>query len=290
VSSSAGALVNSIKYLPFGATRSGDLPTDKKFTGQRLDGTGLYYYNARYYDPTIGRFISPDTVVPNVLNPQAFNRYSYVVNNPLKYVDPSGHWTFCIGLSFTVNILFASFEYSYGVAFDGRRNVVQYRSVGGGAGLDVVQQQRQVSAAFGVSFGSTTAQSVYQLAGPETREGVQVFIGGLGGSYETIQGKDYVGSETTIGIGIGGGVYGKESQTELIATSPGLPLKEAAPVSTAPPSPASPPNTVSQVNSPPVYAPPRVEAYSPPAYEPPPGVSANDYYQWLYDAAAMGMI
>ena len=33
---------------------------DRLFTGQRLDDTGLYYYNARYYDPTIGRFINPD--------------------------------------------------------------------------------------------------------------------------------------------------------------------------------------------------------------------------------------
>ena len=61
------------------------------FTGQLLDGTGFYYYNARYYDPTIGRFISADTVVPYPANPQNFNRYSYFLNNPLKYVDPSGH-------------------------------------------------------------------------------------------------------------------------------------------------------------------------------------------------------
>jgi RHS repeat-associated protein len=91
VSSSAGSLVNSIKYLPFGATRSGDVPTDKKFTGQRLDTTGLYYYNARYHDPNIGRFISPDTVVPGPSNPQAWNRYAYALNNPTKYTDPSGH-------------------------------------------------------------------------------------------------------------------------------------------------------------------------------------------------------
>jgi RHS repeat-associated protein len=70
------------------------VPTDKQFTGQRLDGTGLYYYNARYYDPIIGRFISADTIVPNPANPQAFNRYSYCLNNPLKYIDPSGHGWF----------------------------------------------------------------------------------------------------------------------------------------------------------------------------------------------------
>jgi len=40
-----------MKYLPFGEIRTGYVPTDKLFTGQRLDPTGLYYYNARYYDP-----------------------------------------------------------------------------------------------------------------------------------------------------------------------------------------------------------------------------------------------
>ena len=61
------------------------------FTGQRLDATGLYYYNARYYDATIGRFISPDTVIQNPANPQTLNRYSYCVNNPLNRTDPTGH-------------------------------------------------------------------------------------------------------------------------------------------------------------------------------------------------------
>jgi RHS repeat-associated protein len=45
-----------MKYLPYGRTLSGNVPTDKKFTGQRLDGTGLYFYNARYYDPQTGIF------------------------------------------------------------------------------------------------------------------------------------------------------------------------------------------------------------------------------------------
>jgi RHS repeat-associated protein len=88
-----GTLDSSITYFSFGLTRSstGTSPTDMKYTGQRLDATGLYYYGARYYDPSIGRFISADTIVPHFTNPQSLNRYSYCLNNPLKYVDPSGH-------------------------------------------------------------------------------------------------------------------------------------------------------------------------------------------------------
>ena len=52
----------------------------------------LIYMNARYYLPEVGRFISPDTIVPEPGNPQSFNRYSYVNDNPVNYTDPSGHW------------------------------------------------------------------------------------------------------------------------------------------------------------------------------------------------------
>ena len=91
ISDSSGNLLSAISYQPFGQTLSGSVPTDIKFTGQRLDSTGLYYYGARYYDAEIGRFISPDTDVPDFTNPQALNRYSYVLNNPLRYTDPTGN-------------------------------------------------------------------------------------------------------------------------------------------------------------------------------------------------------
>ena len=87
VSDSSGDMVSEISYYPFGSTRAGDVPTDKKFTGQRLDGTGLYYYGARYYDPAISRFVSADSIVQVPANPQTLNRYSYCLNNPPKYID-----------------------------------------------------------------------------------------------------------------------------------------------------------------------------------------------------------
>jgi hypothetical protein len=48
-------------------------------------------YNARYYSALLGRFISPDTIIPDPTNPQSLNRYSYVYGNPVKFADPSDH-------------------------------------------------------------------------------------------------------------------------------------------------------------------------------------------------------
>lgn len=71
---------------------TGTVSVNHKYTSQELDSeTGLYYYGARYYDPVLGRFISPDTIIQDPSNPQDLNRYSYVANNPVNYTDPTGH-------------------------------------------------------------------------------------------------------------------------------------------------------------------------------------------------------
>jgi len=61
------------------------------FTGQRsfVDAVGLMDYGARFYDPALGRFVSADSIVPEPGNPQALNRYAYVLGNPLRYVRRS---------------------------------------------------------------------------------------------------------------------------------------------------------------------------------------------------------
>jgi RHS repeat-associated protein len=94
ITDSAGTKIEEIYYYPYGGTRinSGTVNVKHKFTGQEEDAeTGLYYYGARYYDPILGRFISADTIVQNPFDPQSLNRYSYCINNPLKYTDPTGH-------------------------------------------------------------------------------------------------------------------------------------------------------------------------------------------------------
>jgi RHS repeat-associated protein len=102
-----------VAYLPYGGVRLGDastLPTDYGFTGQRLEaGLGLMHYGARFYSPRLGRFVSADTIIPNPLNPQDFNRYTYGRNNPLAYIDADGH--------FPVLVLVALGVTAAGIAF-----------------------------------------------------------------------------------------------------------------------------------------------------------------------------
>ena len=95
---SVGTLKEIIEYEPFGSeSRHDKLGNSNEvawyyFTGKKKDDeTGLIYFGARYYDPSIGRFITADTIVQSPDSPQTLNRYSYVSNNPVNRTDPTGH-------------------------------------------------------------------------------------------------------------------------------------------------------------------------------------------------------
>ena len=91
-----GNVTAEMRYYPYGETRwsTGTMPTDRRFTGQREESyTQLYDFQARYYDPRLGRFLQADTIVPSPQSPQSFNRFMYCVGNPMRFVDPTGHYS-----------------------------------------------------------------------------------------------------------------------------------------------------------------------------------------------------
>lgn len=92
MTNSAGTAIETTQYYPYGLVRAGGTKNKFLYTGQEKDPeTGLDYYNFRYYNSQLGRFIQPDDQLQTPFDPQSLNNYSYVKNNPIKYTDPTGH-------------------------------------------------------------------------------------------------------------------------------------------------------------------------------------------------------
>jgi RHS repeat-associated protein len=102
---SSGTTQTEYTYEPFGNTSSGGAAStnSSQYTGRENDGTGLYYYRARYYSPTLQRFISED---PIGFAGGDLNLYAYVSNSPCNATDPTGEWALVVGcvsgIAFTI--------------------------------------------------------------------------------------------------------------------------------------------------------------------------------------------
>jgi RHS repeat-associated protein len=108
IAEKAGAAASNhsgyLHYRPFGGTLE-TARDEIAYSGHKFDtDLGLSYMQARYYDPTIGRFYSNDPVGFNIDNPMSFNRYVYANNNPYRYVDPDGREVKPRDLAHTVRI------------------------------------------------------------------------------------------------------------------------------------------------------------------------------------------
>jgi RHS repeat-associated protein len=84
--------LESRTYSPFGEPAQTS-QTPFGFTGEMTDPTGLVYLRERYYNPTLGVFLSPDPYQGSPTDPMSLNQYSYVQNNPVNMVDPSGFYS-----------------------------------------------------------------------------------------------------------------------------------------------------------------------------------------------------
>ena len=157
-----GQMVQHYEYSTFGQAsyqnNTSAYQVSNRYTGQVCDDeTGLYYYNARYYDPQLGRFIEADTIVPGADSSQNLNRYSYVNNNPINQTDPNGHG-FLGGLWTSVSTAFVhsfSRPFSYGTLTGGGPLLV---SLSTGLDYSVGQAFGKTAAAdFSIALSATLA-------------------------------------------------------------------------------------------------------------------------------------
>ena len=140
ITDEAGAAVLRLSYDAFGKRRSvttwSGTPSSADWTNiaaithrgftyhEQLDDVGLVHMNGRIYDPMIGRFISADPTIQAPYMSQSLNRYSYVINNPLSLVDPTGYgflsdvWDAIVGfVRFAAPIVIAFVAYAYGAPY-----------------------------------------------------------------------------------------------------------------------------------------------------------------------------
>ncbi|UFH59970.1 FG-GAP-like repeat-containing protein [Sulfurovum mangrovi] len=119
ITDNRGVVLERRAYKPFGEelkvykNSDAGFTTNRGYTGhEHIEGTRLIHMNARLYDPTLGRFLSADPIIQDPYDTQAFNRYSYVRNNPLKYTDPSGHSFFSKILKVIVAVIMVVVAYA----------------------------------------------------------------------------------------------------------------------------------------------------------------------------------
>ncbi|HET7630100.1 MAG TPA: RHS repeat-associated core domain-containing protein [Candidatus Saccharimonadales bacterium] len=145
---SVGAVIWRQSYTPYGEADRQSEQDGPGYTGHRYDAsTGLVYMQARYYDPKIGRFLSPDPVTFAPNRPAYFNRYWYAKGNPYRYTDPDGR-NFTMGLA---GLLYETYSAVTGNGFHGDRVLGAfadgYNGEGQGALSAAVQDVSTIAAA-----------------------------------------------------------------------------------------------------------------------------------------------
>ncbi len=187
---------------------------------QRWDSAlALYDYGAHYYDPALGGFVQADTLVPEPGNPQAWDRYAYVNNNPLRYNDPTGHCPWCIAIGVGA-LIGAGVTYGFQVAANISQNGwtvqaftnVNWAAVGGGAvaGAVGVATFGLGTAVMGTGLGATVAAGAISgaISGQAARATENALSGqevtaGLGNPVDIAADAVVGGALAGVGYGIG---------------------------------------------------------------------------------------
>jgi RHS repeat-associated protein len=178
-------LISELRYRAWGEVRytSGTTPTKYTYTGQysNMADFGLMFYNARWYDPTIGRFIQADSIVPGGV--QGYDRYAYGLNNPSSVSDPSGHKPCWATAHYSCNLR------SWGVK-QGNAELARYQNYSSASQASVVAFLRSQGVSVTRSIGSgafATPLSNYPSKTVSATDNTAGAVGGLGGALNRLQ-------------------------------------------------------------------------------------------------------
>ncbi len=192
-----GTITQQYSYDPYGNVTQSDTTTGFTnpylYTGREADSAGLYYYRARYYSPTMGRFISED---PMGFGGGQNNFYAYVGNNPLSFADPYGLWAISIGINGSLGAMWGVTG-GFGFTFDSSGNVATYSY--GGEGFAAPGGSFGVNTSFLGSLGDDTT-TIDNLAGPFGNASAGYGVLTADGFYDPTN-KDHVGGGFTFGPG-----------------------------------------------------------------------------------------
>lgn len=174
LSDQSGMVMASNSYEAFGnkLTQTGTHKESRGFTGQRQDETGLFYLHARYYDPKLGRFISPDPAVPTP-KMLGLNRYVYAENDPINKEDRNGY---AYGGGYRGSL--GSAGARVGGAIGGMMGGGMRAALGGisyaSKFLSTLYQENGLVRGLGLSKAATRSQFVYQALGADFMQPRQV--------------------------------------------------------------------------------------------------------------------
>jgi RHS repeat-associated protein len=241
ITDQSGGVVSRHDYFPFGEEIPGNsshgnrhLVTDgqptttynqpkgisQKFTGQeRDDESGLDYFRARYYPSALGRFTSPDPVGGRLGDPQTLNRYVYVRNNPLLFVDPSGLTFYLKCKQKSKTTCRRGYAGKYVTNKKGKRRFVRTEVDNDGKGGLIDQYGNRFTASFGTG-GPVFTDSDGTTFGGRFKSGSKPTLLAGSGPSEGLSGLYYHnGLNTNPG---GGVIIGKEKKLQALVDSGAL--------------------------------------------------------------------
>ncbi|MDQ6984422.1 MAG: RHS repeat-associated core domain-containing protein, partial [Ghiorsea sp.] len=201
------------------------------YTGHKMvNDLEVIHMNGRIYDPTLGRFLQADPHIQAPKNSQSYNRYSYVLNNPMSYTDPSGYFFKAIGKFLKKNwrtiVAIAASYVTFGLAtgawtFAAASNLGAAALIGGGAAAGFVSGAISTGSLRGALQGAFSGALFGAIGGAGLGKfGAFAASGVAGGVMSDLQGGKFGHGFISAGIGaVAGGAFGKAPMARIIGSA-----------------------------------------------------------------------